>query len=100
MIGDTAMPVSQGRDNYLRMHADFRWHVPEHFNIAQVCCARWAARPDAMKRTAIRAHGARSGARYLSYHELQTRADALSHMLTRLGVRRGDRVAGVMPQRF
>src|SRR5512133_2982283 len=100
MIGDTAMPVSQGRDNYLRMHADFKWRVPEHFNIAQVCCARWAARPDAIERTAIRAHGAQSGAEYLSYLELQTRADALSHMLTRLGVRRGDRVAVVMPQRF
>ena len=94
------MAVSQGRDNYLRMQADFRWQVPEHFNMAQVCCARWAARPDAIERTAIRAHGAQSGAEYLSYLELQTRADALSHMLTRLGVARGDRVAVVMPQRF
>ena len=35
----------------------------------------------------------------LSYGELQAQADRLSHALQRLGVRRGDRVAIVMPQR-
>jgi len=94
------MAVSQGRDNYPRMHAGFRWQVPEYFNIAQACCNRWADRADALERTAIRAHGAQSGSEYLSFLELQMRADALSHMLARLGVQRGDRVAIVMPQRF
>ncbi|WP_233259686.1 acyl-CoA synthetase [Ramlibacter sp. WS9] len=94
------MAVSQGRDNYPRMHAGFRWQVPEYFNIAQVCCKHWAERADAIERTAIRAHGVKSGAEYLSYLELQMRADALSHVLAGLGVQRGDRVAVVMPQRF
>jgi acetyl-CoA synthetase len=94
------MPVSQGRDNYPRMHADFRWHVPEKFNIAHACCTRWAQRPDAGERMAIRAHGARVGAQTLSYRELQRRADATSKLLASLGVGRGDRVAIVMPQRF
>ena len=43
------MAVSQDsdkNDNHARMHAQFRWAVPEHFNIAQVCCARWAQAPD------------------------------------------------------
>ncbi|ROZ63146.1 AMP-binding protein [Ramlibacter sp. WS9] len=82
------------------MHAGFRWQVPEYFNIAQVCCKHWAERADAIERTAIRAHGVKSGAEYLSYLELQMRADALSHVLAGLGVQRGDRVAVVMPQRF
>ncbi|HEX9719009.1 MAG TPA: AMP-binding protein [Ramlibacter sp.] len=94
------MGVSQGRDNHARMHAGFGWQVPEYFNIAQVCCRRWAQRPGAIQRTAIRAHGARSGAEYLSYLELQARANALSNLLAALGVQRGDRVAIVMPQRF
>ena len=94
------MGVSQSRDNYARMHAGFGWQVPEIFNIAQVCCTRWARRPDADQRTAIRAHGAGAGEQALSYLELQRRANALSHLLARLGVRRGDRVAIVMPQRF
>jgi acetyl-CoA synthetase len=94
------MAVSQRSDNYARMHAGFGWQVPEYFNIAQVCCTRWAHRPDAIERTAIRTHGAPAGAEYLSYLELQARANALSHLLGRLGVQRGDRVAIVMPQRF
>ncbi len=94
------MAVSQGRDNYPGMHAGFRWQVPEYFNIAQVCCKRWAEKADAIERTAIRAHGVKSGAEYLSYLELQMRADALSQVLAGLGVKRGDRVAVVMPQRF
>jgi acetyl-CoA synthetase len=94
------MSVSHGRDNYPAMHAQFGWQVPERFNIAQVCCRRWAERPDAIERTAIRAHGAKSGTEFLSYLELQVRANALSNLLVSLGVKRGDRVAIVMPQRF
>jgi acetyl-CoA synthetase len=95
-----AMKVSQARDNYARLHAGFGWQVPEQFNIAQACCGRWAQRADAAQRIAIRAHGADAGARLLSYAELQQRADATSNLLLSLGVRRGDRVAIVMPQRF
>jgi acetyl-CoA synthetase len=94
------MAVSQSRDNYARMHAGFRWQVPEYFNIAQVCCTRWAREPGAARRVAIRAHGAPEGRQFLSYLELQQRADALSHVLVEMGVKRGDRVAIVMPQRF
>jgi acetyl-CoA synthetase len=94
------MGVSQGRDNYASMHAGFGWQVPQDFNIAQVCCTRWAQRPDAGERTAILAHGASPGAQRLSYRELQARTDALSLLLAGLGVQRGDRVAIVMPQRF
>jgi acetyl-CoA synthetase len=92
--------VSQASDNYARMHAGFGWQVPEYFNIAQACCTRWAEQGDAMERTAIRAHGAATGTEFLSYLELQVRANATSNLLASLGVKRGDRVAIVMPQRF
>ena len=42
----------------------------------------------------------RRGSGFLSYHELQARANAMSNLLEALGVQRGDRVAIVMPQRF
>ena len=36
-------------DRYAELHAAFRWSVPERFNIASVCCARWAREtPDAV----------------------------------------------------
>jgi acetyl-CoA synthetase len=91
------MSLSQGRDNYLELHGSFGWQVPQHFNIAQVCCGRWAQRQGAGERVAIRAHGVGTT---LSYAQLQHEANLLSNLLVALGVRRGDRVAIVMPQRF
>ncbi|MDP2066340.1 MAG: AMP-binding protein, partial [Burkholderiaceae bacterium] len=94
------MPVSQVNDNYAALHAGFRWHVPEHFNIAQVCCARWAAQGDASKRIAIQVHSTGGEAAFLTYFELQQAANRLSGVLHTLGVQRGDRVAIVLPQRI
>ena len=93
------MDVSQGRDNWAAMHAAFGWQVPAHFNIAQACCGRWAQAADAERRIAIRAH-APGAATTLSFAQLQREANAMSNLLASLGVRRGDRVAIVMPQRF
>ncbi len=102
------MSVSQDRDkpdqlvsdNYSQLHSSFEWRVPEKFNIAQVCCGRWAELPDASERVAIHAMVARGGTAVHSYFELQQEANRLSRVLLAFGVRRGDRVAIVMPQRF
>ena len=85
---------------YSQLHSSFRWQVPAHFNIAQVCSQRWAAAADAASRTAIRtyADGALQAAH--SYAELQEQANRLSNLLVAVGVRQGDRVAIVMPQCF
>ena len=100
------MPSSQYSDKssppaaYARLHASFGWAVPEQFNMAQACCARWAAQPDASKRIAVRAYSTGAASQFHSYSELQAQANRLSNVLTVLGVRRGDRVAIVMPQCF
>ena len=98
---------SAAPDDYAALHAGFRWQVDTYFNIAEVCCRRWAndipaadGHSPAIRRTAIRAHHPDSESIFYSYAELQQAADALSHALRALGVRRGDRVAIVMPQRF
>jgi acetyl-CoA synthetase len=86
------------------MHSGFRWQVDEHFNIAEVCCSRWAraekGKQRATKRVAIRTHAVDAKGTFHTYSELQKAADALSHVLVGLGVQRGDRIAIVMPQRF
>ena len=87
-------------DGYPSLHRGFGWQVPERFNMAQVCCARWAAAPDATKRIAIQSMDTGVSATFYTYAELQAQANRLSQVLTSLGVARGDRVAIVMPQRF
>ena len=94
------MAGSQGSDNYAAMHAGFRWLVPEEFNIAEVCCARWAREPGGAQRVAIHEDGTGVEATSHSYAQLHDEANRLSNVLTALGVQRGDRVAIVMPQRF
>ena len=86
-------------DHYNAMHQGFRWQVPEHFNIAQACCGRWAAQADSKTRVAIRSHGVAGQHSSLSYSQLQQGANRVSGLLRSLGVKRGDRVAIVMPQR-
>jgi len=96
----------QRADQYAVLHSRFRWQVDTHFNIAQACCHRWAAEsngkgPSATpSRTAIRIHRPGATGRDYSYADLQHSADALSLALGALGVRRGDRVAIVLPQCF
>jgi acetyl-CoA synthetase len=42
--------VPEAVDRYAELHAGFRWHVPARFNIAEVCCTRWARKtPDAVR---------------------------------------------------
>ncbi len=85
-------------DRHAELHAAFRWQVPAHFNIAQVCCARWARdTPDAVAIRELRTDGSST---VRTYRELQLSANRLANALGRLGVACGDRVAVVMPQRF
>ena len=86
------------QDRYAAIHRDFRWQVPEQFNIAEHCCARWARLTPG--KVAIRCVDELGAAVEHSYGELQAQANRLANALFELGVQRGDRVAIVMPQCF
>ena len=112
------MPVSQRRDktlarvptprpgfqvdHYQQIYDAFRWEVPDEFNIAQVCCQRWARRVDALINIAVTEYGVSTEAqiRSYTYAQLQEQANRLSNCLAARGVKPGDRVAIVLPQRF
>jgi acetyl-CoA synthetase len=86
------------RDVHAVLHGGFHWRVPENFNIAEVCCTRWARdTPDAV---AIHYQHEDGRAGRFTYADLEHNANRLALALTRLGVRRGDRVACLMPQRL
>ncbi|MFM8928612.1 MAG: acyl-CoA synthetase [Betaproteobacteria bacterium] len=89
-------------DQYPSLHGQFHWEVPADFNIAEVCGRRWAKQsPDAVAiiQETERAFEGGPVAR-CTYGELQAQANRLSHALTTAGVRRGDRVAVILPQRI
>lgn len=87
---------SMPSDRYQDLYQDFRWSVPEHFNIADVCCHRWA---DDHKRVAIFYENSEGHSGRLTYAELQKQANQLASLLRLQGVERGDVVASIMPQR-
>ena len=86
-------------DAYGTLHDGFAWQVPDQFNIADVCCTRWAAGAATARRVAVawQHEDGRRGS--LSYGQLQAQANRLANALRGLGVQRGDRVALVLPQR-
>jgi acetyl-CoA synthetase len=83
-------------DRYEEIRRNFRWDVPREFNIAQVCCARWADDPS---RLALLWEDERGLTASYSYRDIQENANRLSNALAALGVKAGDRVAIVLPQR-
>ena len=83
-------------DQYSSLYQEFRWQVPEDFNIAAHCCTRWAADP---ARVAIYYDDAVDGDQIVTYASLQRDANRLANVLRKSGVVRGSRVAIVLPQR-
>lgn len=94
-----ALPASR-RDDYRALHEQFGWYVPEHFNLADVCCSRWARSPATADRVAVHTEHEDGRRASYSYAYIQAEADRLSRALRALGVARGDRVGIVMPQRI
>ena len=84
------------RDRYQELYDSFRWEVPARFNIATACCGRWAA--DRGRFALYWEDEAGATAAY-SFWDIQVAANRLSNALVGLGVRRGDRVAIILPQR-
>lgn len=86
------------QDSYDALYRGFRWNLPERFNIGTAVCDRWAiAEPD---RVALLHHAAEGEPDTLSYGELARRSNAFANALAANGVRRGDRVALLLPQCF
>ena len=84
---------------YRELHRTFRWQVPATFNIAEVCCGRWARGRHA-GREAVTEYEEEGCTRTHTYRQLQRAANQLTHVLREQGVAQGDRVAIVMPQSF
>jgi acetyl-CoA synthetase len=83
-------------DRYAELYKSFRWHVPEHYNIAHACCGQWAGD---RARFALYWEDESGAQAAYSFWDIQAAANRLSNALAALGVKRGDRVALMLPQR-
>jgi len=83
-------------DRYDELYRAFRWSVPQRYNIAHACCGQWA---DDRNRFALYWEDESGAAAAYSFWDVQVAANRLSNALASLGVKPGDRVAIILPQR-
>jgi acetyl-CoA synthetase len=83
-------------DRYDELYRRYRWEVPARYNMAQVCCGQWAADRG---RLALYWEDESGATAAYSFRDIQTQANRLSNALAGLGVKRGHRVALLLPQR-
>ena len=83
-------------DRYAELYRDFRWSVPARCNIAQACCGQWAGE---RSRFALYWEDESGASAAYSFWDIQVAANRLSNALAGLGVKRGERVALILPQR-
>ena len=81
--------------NYDALYRDFRWDVPERFNIAAVACDRHA---DGAGKPALVYVDEDRGARKLSFDEIASFSRRFANVLKADGLQRGDRVAVFLSQ--
>src|SRR6266446_4843589 len=84
------------QDRYREVYDSFKWEVPARFNIGAACCGRHS--PDRSRFALYWEDEAGSTAAY-TFWDLQQQANRLSNALAGLGVKRGDRVGIILPQR-
>ena len=92
------MGLLEPREDYDRLRADFRWRIPDRFNMGVAVSDAWARRDP--HRVALLEYRAEGEPVRLTYGELARQSDALAAGLRGHGVRRGDRVALLLPQCF
>lgn len=84
------------QDRYQEIYRGFNWEVPERFNMAWACCGRHALD---RHRFALYWEDEGGATAAYTYWDLQQQANRLSNALLALGVKRGDRIAIILPQR-
>lgn len=87
------MSVSQTYDDLYR---NFRWDIPEHFNIGVDTCDKWAISDPS--RRALSIVSETGAVRDYSFDELRALSNRVANLLKDLGAERGDRIAILLPQ--
>src|SRR6202142_3948733 len=90
------MPVLPRLNNYDDIYRQFRWQVPARYNIGVDVCDRWAAHePGRLAILNVRPDG---GEDAITFGWLREQSNRLANVLRAHGIKRGDRVAILLPQ--
>src|SRR5215813_11046608 len=92
-MGAALLPVGT---HYTEVYARFRWQLPTNFNIGVDVCDRHADDPS---RLAMIYEDDTSQVSTHTFAEFRARSNQLAHVLSRLGIARGDRVSIILSQR-
>src|SRR5437588_10049109 len=82
--------------DYPELYRQFRWQVPAAYNIGVDVCDRWAAVDP--RRLAILNVLPDGATREITYGALRETSNRIANVLAAHGVKRGDRVAILLPQ--
>jgi acetyl-CoA synthetase len=87
--------ITHARD-WETLRSQHRWRLPARYNMAWDLCEKWAAsQPDRLALVYLRPDGA---AREYSFSQLSRASSRFANALAEHGVKRGDRVAIMLPQ--
>ena len=81
---------------YEELIQGFCWDIPEHFNMGYEVCDRWAESEPG--RTAIIDVSSQDQPQQYSYAQLKKLSNRLANAFIKLGVKKGDRTAVLLPQ--
>lgn len=81
--------------SYEEICQKFIWKIPEHFNIADAVCDRWA---DDTARIAMTHESLDGSAKHFTFAEIRRYSNQFANLLRCLGVERGDRALVLLTQ--
>ncbi len=88
------MDLSQYK-NYEDIKTNFKWDIPETYNMATRCLSEWAKDK---ARVAIFYEDEEGYKETVTFWQLERQTNQLANLLQRIGVAKGDRVGIVLPQ--
>ena len=88
--------IDASHGDFDAIYANFSWQLPSHFNIGQAICNR---PKDQLDQVALYYENESGEERQYTFANLRRDSDRLANVLEGLGIKRGDRVATMLPQR-
>lgn len=88
--------MNKDSSTYQELYRDFKWKIPKHYNIGYDACEKWAVKTPA--NPAIIEVFPDGNLKETSYFEFDTLVNRGANCLSKVGVKKGDRIGILLPQ--